>query len=123
MVVWQDFLTSEPKVCSGEICAAGTRIPVTVILDNLAEGSTKEEILHSVLMRGMSPVIAGIAAGAVAAIFSTRFLANMLFTIKPDDPLTLGGIAILLAVVALIGCAIPARNAIRVDPMKALRTE
>ncbi|WP_353067114.1 ABC transporter permease [Tunturibacter psychrotolerans] len=89
----------------------------------IALGAPKEEILHSVLMRGMSPVIAGIAAGAVAAIFSTRFLANMLFTIKPDDPLTLGGIAILLAVVALIGCAIPARNAIRVDPMKALRTE
>jgi ABC-type antimicrobial peptide transport system permease subunit len=89
----------------------------------IALGAPKEEILHSVLMRGMSPVIAGIAAGAVAAIFSTRFLANMLFTIKPDDPLTLGAIAILLAIVALVGRAIPARNAIRVDPMKALRTE
>jgi len=47
MVAWQDFLDSNPEVCGGEICAAGTRIPVTVILDNLAEGSSREEILRS----------------------------------------------------------------------------
>jgi uncharacterized protein (DUF433 family) len=47
MISWQDFFTSNPEVCGGEICAAGTRIPVTVILDNLAEGSTKQEILRS----------------------------------------------------------------------------
>jgi predicted permease len=89
----------------------------------IALGAPKEEILHSVLARGMSPVIAGIAVGAIVATFSTRLLTNILFTIKPDDPLTLGVIAVLLALVALIGCAIPARSAIRVDPIKALRTE
>jgi uncharacterized protein (DUF433 family) len=47
MVAWQDFFESKPNVCGGEVCAAGTRIPVTVILDSLAEGSTKEEILRS----------------------------------------------------------------------------
>jgi len=47
MVAWQDFLGGNPEVCGGEICAAGTRIPVTVILDNLAEGSSREEILRS----------------------------------------------------------------------------
>jgi uncharacterized protein (DUF433 family) len=47
MAIWQDFLGSGPGVCGGAICAAGTRIPVTVILDNLAEGSTREEILCS----------------------------------------------------------------------------
>jgi uncharacterized protein (DUF433 family) len=47
MVAWQDFFESKPNVCGGELCAAGTRIPVTVILDSLAEGSTKEEILSS----------------------------------------------------------------------------
>lgn len=47
MVVWQDFLSSDPKVCGGELCATGTRIPVTVILDSLAEGSTREAILTS----------------------------------------------------------------------------
>jgi uncharacterized protein (DUF433 family) len=47
MVAWQDFFESNPNVCGGEVCAAGTRIPVTVILDSLAEGSTREEILRS----------------------------------------------------------------------------
>jgi len=47
MVAWQDFFESKPNVCGGEVCAAGTRIPITVILDSLAEGSTKEEILKS----------------------------------------------------------------------------
>ena len=47
MVAWRDFFESKPSVCGGEVCAAGTRIPVTVILDSLAEGSTKEEILRS----------------------------------------------------------------------------
>jgi len=47
MVAWQDFLSSSPQVCGGEICASGTRIPVTVILDSLAEGSSREEILAS----------------------------------------------------------------------------
>jgi uncharacterized protein (DUF433 family) len=47
MVAWQDFFESKPNVGGGEVCAAWTRIPVTVILDSLAEGSTKEEILKS----------------------------------------------------------------------------
>ncbi len=47
MVAWQQYFESKPNVCGGEVCAAGTRIPVTVILDGLAEGSTKDEILHS----------------------------------------------------------------------------
>jgi uncharacterized protein (DUF433 family) len=47
MAAWQEFLSSNPQVCGGEICATGTRIPVTAILDNLAEGATKDEILAS----------------------------------------------------------------------------
>ena len=47
MAKWQEFLSSDPSVCGGEICAAGTRVPVTVILDSLAEGASKEEILAS----------------------------------------------------------------------------
>jgi uncharacterized protein (DUF433 family) len=47
MVAWKDFFESKPNVCGGEVCATGTRIPVTVILNGLAEGSTKEEILRS----------------------------------------------------------------------------
>lgn len=45
--MWQEFISSKPQVCGGEICATGTRIPVTVILDSLAEGATKDEVLAS----------------------------------------------------------------------------
>src|SRR5205823_9237045 len=47
MAAWQEFLESNPDISGGETCAAGTLIPVTVILDSLAEGSSKEEILNS----------------------------------------------------------------------------
>ena len=47
MAAWQEFLSINPQVCGGEICATGTRIPVTVILDSLAEGATRNEILVS----------------------------------------------------------------------------
>lgn len=47
MTSWHEFLSSDPQICGGEICAAGTRVPVTVILDSLAEGNSTEEILAS----------------------------------------------------------------------------
>jgi uncharacterized protein (DUF433 family) len=47
MTVWQQHLDSDPAICGGDLCARGTRIPVTVILDNLAEGSSRDEILRS----------------------------------------------------------------------------
>jgi uncharacterized protein (DUF433 family) len=47
MAEWRHFLDSDPKVCGGQLCVRGTRIPVTVILDSVAEGSTREEILKS----------------------------------------------------------------------------
>jgi hypothetical protein len=62
MATWQEFLSSSPQVCGGEICATGTRIPVTVILDSLAEGATKDEVLASylfssgILCRDISPL-------------------------------------------------------------------
>ncbi len=47
MTRWQQHLTNNPGICGGDLCARGTRIPVTVILDNLAEGSSRDEILRS----------------------------------------------------------------------------
>jgi uncharacterized protein (DUF433 family) len=46
-MAWQEFLSSKPDVCAGEICVTGTRIPVTIILDSLAEGAKADEILTS----------------------------------------------------------------------------
>lgn len=89
----------------------------------IALGATRERILRNVLLRGMTPVIAGLAIGIGAAAFATRALAGMLFAIKPNDPVTFAAIAALLLVVALLGCLVPARRAVHIDPMKALRTE
>jgi uncharacterized protein (DUF433 family) len=46
-MVWQEFLSTDPDICGGQICAKGTRVPVTVILDNLAEGASHDEMLRS----------------------------------------------------------------------------
>ena len=47
MINWREYLVSDPNICGGELCAKGTRVLVTVILDSLAEGASREEILHS----------------------------------------------------------------------------
>ncbi len=47
MVAWRDYLTSDPEVCHGQLCAKGTRVMVTIILDSLAEGNSREDILRS----------------------------------------------------------------------------
>ena len=63
----QEFLNSNPEVCGGEICATGTRIPVTVILDSLAEGATKEEILVSYPSLSIGHINAALAYAAELA--------------------------------------------------------
>jgi putative ABC transport system permease protein len=65
----------------------------------------------------------GIAIGVVVALGASRFLAVLLFGVSPTDPVTFVGSAVLLGVVAFIACYFPARRAMRVDPMVALRYE
>jgi ABC-type antimicrobial peptide transport system permease subunit len=72
---------------------------------------------------GAKIALFGIASGIAGALALTRLMASLLFEVKPTDPATFGGVAILLAFVVLVACYIPARRAMRVDPMVALRYE
>jgi putative ABC transport system permease protein len=89
----------------------------------MALGAQSSDILRMILGEGMSLAAGGIGLGVGGALALTRFLRSLLFEIKPTDPATFVGVAILLAVVALLACYIPARRATKVDPMVALRYE
>jgi predicted permease len=92
----------------------------------MALGADRRNVLMMVVRQGMILTIAGIAIGLVAAYVLTKYLeslTSMLFGVEARDPWTFAAIGILLAVVALIACLVPARRATRVDPLRALRYE
>jgi predicted permease len=89
----------------------------------LALGAQSRNILRMVLRQGLGLAIAGAAVGLVCALVVSHLMAGLLYGVRPTDPLTFAGVALLLIGVALLACYIPARRAIRVDPMIALRYE
>jgi predicted permease len=89
----------------------------------MALGAGRSDILRLVLGRGMKMTLAGVAIGLTAAIGLTRLMSQMLFHVSGTDPLTLAGVSVLLSGVAFLACYIPARRAMRVDPIVALRYE
>jgi predicted permease len=88
-----------------------------------ALGAQRRDVLRLVMRDGTKIALFGIAFGIAGALALTRLMASLLFEVKPTDPTTFAGVAILLALVALAACYIPARRAMRVDPMVALRYE
>jgi putative ABC transport system permease protein len=74
-----------------------------------------------VLRQGLLLAISGAAVGLVCALIVSHLMAGLLYGVPPTDPLTFAGVALLLIGVALLACYIPARRAIRVDPLVALR--
>ena len=89
----------------------------------VALGAGHEDILSLVGVLGLKLAVLGVATGAALAFAVTRFIATFLFGVKATDPITYGIVAMGLIGVALLACYVPARRALRVDPMIALRYE
>jgi predicted permease len=89
----------------------------------VALGSPRSRILQLVLREGFQLVIVGLVLGMIGAAFLQRAVASEIYGVKPLDPLVLVSVMALLAIVALAACAVPARRAMRVDPIVALRSE
>ena len=95
----------------------------------MALGAGRRDVLKMIVRQGMVLVALGVVLGLVGAYVLTKYLeswmnlSRMLFGVKPSDPMTYGVIAVLLTLVALVACFVPARRATKVDPMVALRCE
>jgi len=89
----------------------------------IALGAQRRDVLRLVLAQGTRLTLLGVAIGVFAALALSRLLATLLFGVSATDPLTYAAVAALLGFAALAACVIPARRAMRVDPMVALRYE
>ena len=89
----------------------------------IALGAQRKNVLTLVLGEGMKLVLLGAAIGIAAALGLSRLMAGMLYGVSATDPLTFAAVPIVLLGVAMLACYIPARRAMRVDPMTALRYE
>jgi putative ABC transport system permease protein len=88
-----------------------------------ALGARAVDVLRLVIVEAMSPVLLGIVVGMVAALASAKVLNTLVFGVSASDPLTLATVATTLALVALMASAVPAYRALRLDPVRVLRSE
>jgi putative ABC transport system permease protein len=86
-------------------------------------GASRADVLRMVVLQGMGQALAGTATGVAGALLLSRLIARMLYGVQPTDPITFGAVAIVLSLVALLAACVPARKAIRIEPMVALRHE
>jgi predicted permease len=89
----------------------------------IALGAARRDVLRLIVGHGLRLALAGIVLGLAGAWALTRFLTSLLFGVKPTDPLTFAGVSVVLMSVAVLASYLPARRAMRVDPLVALRHE
>jgi len=89
----------------------------------LALGAQSRDVLLMIVKQGSTLIVLGLVIGLFGAYALTRLIASMLFGVTAKDPITFGAVAVLLAIVALLACYVPAWRATKVDPMEALRCE
>ena len=87
----------------------------------MALGAQKFDVLRMVLKDGARMTLTGIVLGVIGALALTRLMGTMLYGVRPTDPLTFVSVAALLGAIAMLACYVPARRAMKVDPMEALR--
>lgn len=87
----------------------------------MALGATSSDVLKLVIRHGLAMTLAGIAIGLTAALGLTRFIKAMLYGVSPTDGLTMAGVAAMMVAVALAACYLPARRAMSIDPVRAMR--
>jgi len=89
----------------------------------MALGATRSQVILLVLKESLQLTLAGLAIGLVGALALTHLLSSMLYEVGPTDPLTLAGVSVFLAAIALLASYLPAQRATKIDPMVALRYE
>src|SRR3989442_4418261 len=83
----------------------------------MALGARRSTVLKMIFREGLALAAAGVALGLAGSLALMRTISSLLFGVKPEDPITLGGVALALTAIALAGCYIPARRATKVDPI------
>lgn len=89
----------------------------------MALGAERKDVLRMVIREGLKLALLAVMIGILGAILLTRFLSNLLYSVRPTDPLTLAAVSLLIIAVSLLACYVPARRAMRIEPMEALRYE
>ncbi|PYI85208.1 MAG: hypothetical protein DME26_11555, partial [Verrucomicrobia bacterium] len=89
----------------------------------MALGAQRSDVLKLIVRHGMRLTLFGVAFGLAGSYALTRVIATQLYEVRPTDPTSFASVSVLLALVALVACWLPARRATKVDPMEALRYE